>query len=205
MSIVKATLNPVAQQQQELWNSAGPHVVRTTYSPPAGTHWAVVGCVMAAAFDPDSHENPLVSAIEALSEVTSVASPRVWGETPSSILVNPDPPEDPTHECIMHVYSTLNMSVGETGDKRARCEQEHETIKPPLDKQWLVLNLVVPEALDAAKIAALEAALESVQLAGQDAITKAEHLIDGTVRNDATQVSLQIESRIRIDRIPEEP
>jgi hypothetical protein len=196
MTIAKATLKTSAQQQVELWNSAGPHVIQQTYAPPAGTNWAIVGLVMADAFDPDTDETTIVNAVEALSEVTTVGNPRIYGQTDADIEINPEAPEDPTHEWVLLVNSTMSMQAGTAGDKRTRVERELERVKPPSGKQWLVLNLVVPSPLDAAGIAVLESAIQGVT-----GITTCEHLIDGTVRADATQVSLQIEARIRLDEI----
>ena len=190
MTIQKAVYANAAAVQQSKHNQSGSHILRASFSPPAGTDWAVIGCVMADAFDPDSHETLLVNALQALVEITSVENPRFYGSTDASILVNPELPADPTHEWVLHCNSVMSMTVGVAGDKRGRTEKEIETAKPPSNKQWLVLMMVVPDPLDAAKITALESAMEGVQVGGQTAITTAEHLIDGTVRADATSVSL---------------
>lgn len=203
MTIVYATLKSEAQQQLVLWNESGPHVLNTPYTPSAGLSWCVVGCVMNDAFDPDLHENALVSAVEALAAVTLVANPRQFGATPATILINPEAPEDPTYEVVLHVGSVLSCQVGAAGDKRGRTIREHETVKPPAGKNWCVLNLVVPAPLDTAGIAALEAAIEAIEIGGQQAVTKCEHLIGDTVPGDASGITLRISSRIRIDGIPE--
>jgi hypothetical protein len=195
MTIVKAALPSAAAQQELLYNRAGPNIVRETYTPSAGLHWAVVGCVMEDVFDPDTDEVDFVAAVEALSEVTNLVDPIIYGETPASIV-------DVGKEAVLYVTSGMRMTVGEGGDTRTRTEQEHETAKPPVDKQWLVLNLVVPSALYAVGIAALEAALVGVQVSSQNVISVAEHLIDGTVRSDAVDVALTIEARIRVDKKP---
>jgi hypothetical protein len=200
VTIAKATLPTARALQQRLYNSAGPNVVQKTYTPSAGTNWAVVGCVMEAVYDPDSvdpatNEAAFVAAVEALAEVTNLTDPIIYGETPASLA-------DAADECRLHVESRMSMKVGTGGDLRNRAENEHEMVKPPVNKQWLVLCLVVPAALDATKITALETALEGVQLDSQNVITTAEHLIDGTVRADATDVSLQLAARVRVDPTP---
>jgi len=202
VTVVKAELKSAAQQQLSLWNESGPHVLRTTYTPTAGLSWCVVGCVMADAFDPDAHEAALVAGIVALANVTTVAQPRVYGETPATIEVNPEPPEDPTHEVVLCVSSTLSCQVGAVDDKRDKIVKESETVKPPVAKQWMVLNLILTDPLDTAGIAALETAIEAIQIGGQQAVTKCEHLTGDTVPADATGIRLAIESRIRINRIP---
>jgi len=200
VTVVKAELKSAAQQQLSLWNESGPHVLRTTYTPTAGLSWCVVGCVMADAFDPDGHEAALVAGIVALANVTAVAQPRLYGETPATIEVNPEPPEDPTHEVVLHTSSALSCTMGPVTDRRSK----YRPVKPPVAKQWMVLNLVLTGPLDTAGIAALEAAIEAIQIGGQQAVTQCEHLIGDTVPADATGISLAIESRIRIDRIPVE-
>ena len=203
MTIVKATLKSAADQQLTLWNSSGPHVIRATYTPTAGMSWCVLGCVMADAFDPDLHETVVINGIQALAAITSVVNPRMYGETPETIECNLEG-EDPTHEVVLYVESNLSCQVGAGDDKRSRSLRENEKVNPPVGKQWLVLNCVVPTPLDTAGIAALETAVEGVLIGGVQAVTTCEHLIGDTVPSDATSISLQIESRIRIDRIPVE-
>ena len=206
MTIVKATLKSAADQQLNLWNSSGPHVIRATYTPTAGMSWCVLGCVMADAFDPDLHETVVINGIQALAAITTVVNPRMYGETPETIECNPEG-GDPTHEIVLYVSSRLAMQIGDAGpppDMHGSDRNQNERVKPPIGKQWLVLNCVMPTPLDTAGIAALEAAVEGVLISGVQAVTTCEHLIGDTVPSDATSISLQIESRIRIDRIPVE-
>jgi len=204
MAIVKATLKTAADQQLNLWNSSGPHVLRATYTPTAGMSWCVLGCVMADVFDPDAHENAVVNDIQALAAVTAVANPRLYGETPATIDINPEAPADPTHEVVLLVESNLAYGVGAVNDKRGRIIRENERVKPPVGKKWLVLNCIIPTPLDTAGIAALEAAVEGVEIGGVQAVTTCEHLIGDTVPSDASAISLSIEARVRIDPIPVE-
>ena len=199
MTVLQIEETSSAQIQLRTYNEASAMIKRPTYSPPAGTAWAVVGCVLADAATPADVDSTLVPAIEALSEVTSVADPRIWGQTPATLEINPEAPADPTHEIKIHCNANLSCQIGTAGDKYSYSERRSETQKPPLGKKFIILNIVVPAKLDATSKSALEAAITGIT-----GIMVCEHLIDGQVPDDASTVQLTIETRMRIDPIPEE-
>jgi len=200
MTIVEIVEPSEAQRQLALYNRASDMVKRADYTPPAGTAWAVVGLVLVDAATP-ANETTLINAMTALAEITAVANPRIWGELPSAILINPEG-GDPTHECKLCVESLLSARVGYGGDRQSLQQRKYEEVSPPLGKKWIVCNVVLAAPIaQAADIVALEAALTGI--AG---VTVAEHLIDGVVPENATGAKLSITTRMRIDPIPvEEP
>ena len=184
-----------AQQQMDLYNRSSTSLIkRSTYSPPAGTNWVVMGCVLADVAT-TGDVSTLVSNIQSLGEVDSVASPQFWGQVPSELFINPSG-EDATHECKLLVESNLACTVGYGGDTRGFSQKQNENIKPPLNKKWLVLNAIIPSGLNENRISNLESAVEGV--AG---ITTCEHLVDGTVPENASSARLSITTRMRIDPI----
>lgn len=188
MTIVETVYKTADEQQIDKHNQSGPHVLRKTYIPSAGINWAVIGCVVDAAFDKDTDEAALITALEALSEITNVVNPRLYGETDATIPTN--------YEMQLIIESYLTMTVGTGQDLRSRKEQEIEILKPGNNKKWLVLNLVIPDPLDATKIATLESAME-----GLSQITTAEHAIDGSIRSDAIDIALTITTRTRLEYV----
>lgn len=188
-----------AQQQLDLYNRSSTTLIkRSTYSPPADTAWAVVGMTLAGAVT-EGDIPTIVASITALAQVTSVASPQFYGITPSDIEINPEAPEDPTHELKLYVETSLGCAVGYGADKRSLTQKQVEIMKPPLDTKFLVCNIVVPAELDESGISALEAAIGGVTGVGV-----CEHLVDGVVPSTASQISLQIVTRMRIDAIESE-
>lgn len=195
MALEVLTEPAASQQQLDLYNRSSTSLIkRATYSPSAGLNWAIIGCVLA---DVATQEDvpTLVSNIQALGEVDNVVSPQFWGQIPSELLINPSG-EDATHECKLHVSSNLSCTVGYGGDTRGLSQKQNETITPPLNKKWLVLNVVTPSGMNENRISNLESAVQGVT-----GITTCEHLIDGTVPSNASQCSLQISTRMRIDPV----
>lgn len=195
MALEILTEPAASQQQLDLYNRSSSSLIkRSTYSPTPGLNWAIIGCVLADAATQDDVPT-LVSNIQSLGEVDTVASPQFWGQVPSELLINPSG-EAATHECKLHVSSALSCSVGYGGDTRGLSQKQNETLKPPLNKKWLVLNIVVPSGLNENRISNLESAVQGVT-----GITTCEHLVDGTVPDNASSVSLQISTRMRIDPV----
>jgi hypothetical protein len=121
----------------------------------------------------------------------------VWGQLPATLLINPDPPDDPTHEAKLLVSGASSGNIGPVGDKRAWSERQMEVVKPPLGKKWLVCNCVFPASVSTAQeISDLQDALEGIT-----GVTSAYHLIGGTMPTDVTQGQVSIEVRMRIDPI----
>jgi hypothetical protein len=186
-----------AQQQLDLYNKASQMVKQKTYNVNAGLTWVVVGLVLADTATP-ADEQTLVDAITALPEVTLVADPRFWGQTPASLLINPDAPADPTHEALLCTEARVAGQIGYGGDVRSFSETQFESLAPPLNKKWLVCNLVLPAPLSTEQmITDLETALEGVT-----GITTAEHLIGGTIPANASGTQIVITTRMRIDPVP---
>jgi len=135
-------------------------------------------------------EDTLVADLEGLSGITNVADPRFWGQAPSSILAA-------DHEFKVIIISRLTCMVGYNTDLRAHREEENETIKPLVNKKFMVVNCVIPVELGQSGIAALESAVEGIC-----GITTCEHLIGGVVPVNASNINLNINSKMRIDPIP---
>ena len=196
MALDIITETSAAQQQLDAYNRASGMVRRSTYHPSAGTAWVVVGLVLADAAVPGD-EATLVSAIEALAEVTTVSNPRVWGQLPAELLSNPGGGEPDTHEAVLIVVASLGATVGYGGDTNSLAMRQHESITPPAGKKWMVINAVLPAELQSAQdIDDLEMVLEGVT-----GVTTAEHLVGGIVPANASDVSLVIETRMRIDPV----
>jgi len=194
MAIIALSEPTAAQQQKEIFNRnvGGNLNQRAEFSVPAGVHWAVVGCVVADAATPSDVTNTLVPAIEGLAQVTSVNGDQFWGQVPASI-------EAPDHECVLTVTSRCVAGIGPGGDYFEQATQGVEQLKPPVGKKWFVAVLRVPDAMDDAKIAALESAIQGIT-----GITTCEHLIDGSVSDRATaNATLVISAHMRIDAVPE--
>ena len=184
-----------AQQQLDLYNRSSTTLIkRSTYNPPADTAWAVVGCTLAGAVVPDDVPT-IVSNIEALAQVTSVADPQFWGQAPATLLINSG---EATHELKLMVETAMSCAIGYGSDLRSFSQKQVEVMKPPLDTKFLVMNIRVPAELDESAISALETAIGGVTGVGV-----CEHLVDGVVPSNASQVSLQIVTRMRIDAIEE--
>lgn len=189
-----------AQQQLDLYNRASNMVKRSSYNVNAGLTWAVIGLILDDSVTTDD-EATLVSAIEALSEVNVVGDPRFWGQTPSSVLINPDAPADPTHEVLVYSEARVVGQIGYGADLRSFSETQVEAVKPPVNKKWLVFNAMLAAPLASAQdVLDLEAALEGI--GGGTVVTKAEHLIGGTIPSNASNTSIQITTRMRIETIP---
>ena len=208
MTIKKATANDSGQMQQKKFNDTGPHIVRHTYQPAAGTAFGVLGLVLADGVDIDTDEAALVAAIVLLAEVTAVANPRLYGESEADIEVNPEAPADPTHGWWLGTSVDANATVGVPGRTRGHSEKESQRQLVPNGKKWFVCNMVLPANVDqdATALAALEAAL-----VGVTGITTARYLVGGQVRDDAKiadpenegewldKANVKVESRLRID------
>lgn len=192
MAVIQLTEPTDAQKQLDIYNqNIGGNLNRsTTFSVPAGVHWAIVACQLADAATPASVASTLVPAVEALDEVTSVNGDQLYGQVPATIAAE-------GYEAVLNVSSLMAVEIGSGGDTFTQQLRNHETIKPPLAKKWVVLTLRVPEALDDTKIAALEAAIDAI--AG---VNGCEHLIDGTVpTRAAANASLQIATHLRLEPV----
>jgi len=192
MAVIALIEPSEAVLQKALYNSniGGSLNKRASFSVPPGTHWVVVGCVLADVTEPEDVPT-LISGISSLADVTSINGDQVWGQIPASVAA-----ED--HEVVLHVSSRMSMAIGD-GDSFNQRIDAHEVIKPPVGKKWCIFVLRVPNAMDAARIAALENAIEGVT-----GITMAEHLIDGTVSDRASSnAALTIQCHMRIDPVGE--
>jgi hypothetical protein len=191
------TETPPAQQQLDLYNKASSMVKRSTYNVNAGLSWAVVGLVLNDAVTTDD-EDDLINSIMGLSEVTTVANPRFWGQTPPAILINPGGSEPDTHQTILCVESFVTGNIGYSADVRSFQDIQFESIEPPLNKKWIVCNMVVPAHLASAQmITDLETAL-----VGVTGVTLAEHLVGGVIPDNASNTQIKITTRMRIEPIP---
>ena len=208
MTIKKATANDSGQMQLKRWNDTGPHIVRHTYTPAAGTAYGVLGLVLADGVDIDTDEAALVAAMTALATVTAVANPRLYGESEASIEVNPGGEDPDTHGWWLGSSVDSSYRVGVPGRTRGHTEKESQRQLVPDGKKWLVCNMVLPAYIDedASAVTALESAL-----VGVTGITTARYLIGGQIRADAQiadpenegewldKANVKVESRLRID------
>lgn len=177
MTVDQIAETDAGQQQLRTYNSASSMIKRNTWNAPAGTHWAIVGCVLADAAVPGDVDATLVPAIEALAEVTSVLDPRVWGQAPAQLLADSTPSAPTEYELRVLVEAALSGTIGFGGDVRNISERQTEQIKPPVNKKWMVVLLTLPSAISqASDISDLETAIEGIT-----GITNCEHLIDGSV------------------------
>ena len=198
MTLKQITETTVSEQQMNTYNKASRMVQNEDYSPSAGTAWAVVGLVLDGTTIP-ADENALIAAIVGLDEVTGVADPRFWGQTPAELFMNPGAPDPDTHRFEIVVASRMVYQKGYGGDVSSKAETDFEFQAVPLNTKWMLINIVIPAQLTTSQmIATLESALQGV-----DKINVAEHLIDGVVPANATDITLHIESRMRIAVIPE--
>ena len=191
MAVVQLTEPSSAQLQLDTYNRnlGGNLSKRVNFSVPAGTSWAVVGCVLADAATPSGVAEVIVPALEDLSGViTSVNGDQFYGQIPATMEV-------PDNDFVLHVSTSCVSQVGTAGDNFSQLVRSHETLTPPLNKKWCLFILRVPEELDDAKIAALESDMEGVI-----GISIAEHLIDGTIPlRAASNATLQINAHLRIE------
>jgi len=192
MAVIELAEPTAEQQQLNNYNSnvGGNLNLRTTFpSVPAGTAWAVIGCVFAPdPVTPAMITGTLVPGLTALSEVTSVHGDQLLGKIPATI-------EAAGHEPILHVSADVLAAIG-GADSFDVAERSHETQSVPLGKWWAVVIVRVPSALDATKITALEAAVETIT-----GVTTCEHLIDGVVSSRASSASLTVAAHMRIDPV----
>lgn len=163
----------------------------TSFSVPAGTHWAAVGLILADAATPEAVETTLVPAIAALSEVTSVHGDQVYGQIPVSVA-------EAGFEFVVTVASQVVAKIGGT-DYFDQVVRATETITPPLGKKWVIVLCRLPAALTSAGITALESSLQGI-----NGVTTAEHLIDGTISTRAAEnATLHIGVHLRLEPIEE--
>jgi hypothetical protein len=198
MTLLQPTEPTAAQDQLNDYNSSV-MVKRASYSPSAGMHYAMIGLVLADAAVPGD-EATLVADIVALAGITSVGNPRFWGQIPSTLHVNPGGEDPDTHEAVLYSTANLGCVTGTTNNNFSLSDRRHGTVKPPLDKKWMVINVVLPGGFaDQAAVDVLETALEGVT-----GVTTAKVLLFGQVPDAAVSVSLSVETRVRIDPVPEE-
>jgi len=200
MPIVELTPKAAADQQLDSYNQAGGASGKNTFTLPASTAFAVVGCIVAdSAVIGDVPT--LEAAIEALDEVTA-AVPLAWGQSPAEILVNVG---EATHETVLVVSADVSQTVAHGGGKghaqRTRLAPATQ-IRPPLGKKYVVWGLQVPASLDQAGIATLTAAVTG----SHAGISSTHHLLDAVVDAEAVgDATLVVSAHTRIDRIPAEP
>ena len=72
-SYQQITETPAADVQRRTYNEASGMVKRSDFSPNAGTHWALVGCVMDGDFDPATDLDGIIAALEATAAVVAIA------------------------------------------------------------------------------------------------------------------------------------
>jgi len=194
MSVIQLVEPASDIQQKTNYNSnvGGLLNRREEFVVPAGTSWAVVGCVLVDSAVPGDVDTALIPSLEALAEVTSVNGNQLWGQIPATI-------EASDHEAVLHISSSMSATIGLDGSKTfTRTVNNHKSIKPPLGKKWVVLAIRTPAPLDAAKITSLQNAIEGI--AG---VTTAVNLIDDIVSDRATaSASLVISAHVRIDPLP---
>ena len=190
MTLEIAAAETAATEQINDYNSHGPLVRQAIYSPPAGTEWAMIGLVLADAAVTDD-ESTLVSDIEALAGISSVANPRFWGQMPASILVGV------THEGKLVSEAVLTCKTGFPSNQFDIQKRLFGIVKPPVNKKWMVVNCVLPGAFaDQAAVTAIETALEGIT-----GITTAKLLLTDNVPSLATNISLTVTTRMRIDEV----
>ena len=196
MPITILTPASPANQQLAAYNLASGAVGKNTFSLPASTAWAVVGTLVADAATVDDVPT-LEAAIEALAEV-QVAIPLFWGQAPAEIL-------PAAHETVLVVETSVKQTITFGGGKG----QETRTtlvpavpIKPLVGKKFVVWGFKVPTSLDAAGIAALEAAVQGAHVG----ITSAHHLLDDVTDAELVgNATLTITAHTRIDAVESEP
>ena len=191
MVVIQLVEPAAAEQQKTLYNSGGPLNRTVSFSIPGDIHWAVVGIVLPEQATPAAVESTLIPAIVALSEVSSVNGDQLWGALPPEVQLA-------EHEAVLNVTarmaSTINDGNGGTYNEQV---QKHNTVKPPVGQQWVVLCCRVPSALDNAGVAALRAAIDGI--AGT---TTVKVLLDGSTPSRAVgDVQLQIAAHLRIEAV----
>lgn len=192
MPVIELTEPTDSQKQLDIYNqNIGGNLNRsTTYTLPADKSFAVVACILVDDTTTATLTDTIIPAVTALAEVDSVEGDQLYGKTPSTI-------HDAGYECILNVSSTLTLLLGTENDNFTQNQRNHETMKLAKNKTWAVLLLYVPLPMTGPRITALQAALETVP-----GITRAEHLIDGTVPNRAYgDGTLQVATHVRLEPI----
>ena len=186
----------VAKQQIKSYNDASGARAKNEFSLGAGAAWAVNGTIVADAATVEDVPT-LEAAVEALAEV-QVAIPLCWGQAPAEIL-----PAD--HETVLAIEANVLQTISFGGGRGQVQRSRHVPtvpIKPPAGKKFVVWGFKVPTSLDAAGIAALEAAVQGAH-AG---ITSAHHLMDGVTDAELVgNATLTITAHTRIDAVESEP
>ncbi len=177
-----------AEEQRRNHNSGGSWLKTVTYTPPAGTHWAVIGLLLSPFVD-ESDEDDLAAAVLGQAGIVSVENTRLWGPTPSAIDVGDEP--------VLHVVVDTR---GQDPTGSGFHNNESTSVKPPANQPWILLNCVMAGAFpSAAAIAQLQDDLETVT-----GVNVAKVLVNDQVPPLATSVVMRVTAHLRMDRIPEE-
>ena len=190
MTVYELTRPTAAQEQEAAWNQAigGAANRQATFSVPADVAWAVVGCVLADAVTVGDMPT-LVSAIEALSEVTSVNGDQFYGQAEGTI-------ETAGREFVLHVTARSSATIG-GGIPFTESVQKHNVVKPPLGKKWSLFVMRLPSQPDASDLTALDSAITGIT-----GVTSAHNLVDGyTSSRQVGNANLTVAAHLRLDPV----
>jgi hypothetical protein len=192
MAVIKLYEPSAAVLQNNIYNSnvGGQLNLRSEFNGvPAGTAWAVIGCVFAPdPVTPAMITGTLNPGLEALAEVTSVNGDQLLGQIPATI-------EATDHEPNLHVTVNASSTIDGAGGF-TKTNRTHDLQTVPLGKWWCVVIIRVPSELDPTKIATLETAVETIS-----GVTTCVHLVDGIVSSRASNANLTVASHVRIEPI----
>ena len=188
MAVNEFTEPTADQDQLATWNRdiGGNIRQRSSFSAvPAGTDWAVIGCVLANTATAGDVESTLVPALEGLAEIISVNGDQVFGQVPAAVPAG--------YEVVVHVEGSMSgPMIGFNASHRMTNQ-----VKPPVNEKIVVFICQTAAAVSSGNEATLEASV-----AGITGVTSAHHLISGTVPADMSVSEIQVTVHPRIDFIP---